>query len=648
MVKKTSRPARVSPSAPAPGTPALTGRGATAAVLLAALALIGLAFWPAVHGGFVYDDHQQIEDNPLIQQAQLLGKALTSDVWAFSGNAVETTSNYWRPLFVATLAVEYHWFGAHPFGWHLVNLALHGLATLLAFFALRGMGARPEVCAAVTLLFAVHPAHVESVAWISGSPDPLATSLLLGAFLCHLRARARGGLGTRGGALALFAAALLCKEIAIVFPLVVFGSELVLDSGDHLPRRKPRRSPFGPALRAALPYLAVTAVYLAIRVALVGMTHVIPPGAPGLDGVVLTAPALLLFYLRRIFLPLHPGPSYPLAPVATASLHDFVLPLVAAAILALGAWWLSRRQRVERLALLWFLLPLAPVFDVRSFIPEDVAHDRYLYLPLFGALAFAFAAATAALERRLAPSRVAAVVAGGGLGLALVLLPVTRATTAVWTSDVTLWEAGIHSNPHTAFPHVQLADAYRRAGRIAEARQQLAQALALNPGVTAARLGLAALDRQAGHLAEAEQNVRVVLTHFPDLAPAIELLGLVYQDEGRYEEAIPLFERGRRALPYRRALYTVNLAVLDRLTGRAAASRRELESLVPELPATRDPKVLSAWFYLGDLHREVGEVAPAIDCYRRYLAATEGLDPREVARLRQAAAVALQSLGAGP
>jgi protein O-mannosyl-transferase len=377
------------PTERAPGP--LAGRGGAALVLVGAFVLVVLAYGSAIHGQFIYDDQRQILQNPLIQEPRLLGKALVSDVWAFSGVEGKTWSNYWRPIFVAGLSLQYALFGADPTGWHVTNIALHFLATALGFFVLRALGARPAACAIATWLFAVSPVHVESVTWVSGSPDPMTASLLFAAYLCYLAARLKPGWGLRIVGLAAFAAALLAKEIAIVFPAIILVSELAFQE------RRP--GAVRASLVATVPYLGVAVVYLAVRFSLVGMQHITPPGAPGLDGVVWSAPSLLLFYLRHAFFPFGLGPSYPFKPVTGAGVSGstFFLPLAVVLVLALGAYLLCRRDRIYRLVLPWFVFPLIPVFDVRAFIPEDVAHDRYLYLPLFGALAFVAVAAAESL-----------------------------------------------------------------------------------------------------------------------------------------------------------------------------------------------------------------------------------------------------------
>jgi protein O-mannosyl-transferase len=637
--KQTRRPAPQRAVA-APETPSgpLAGRAGTALVLGIALVLVVLAYSNAVQGQFVYDDQKQIVRNPLIQNQQLLGKALTSDVWAFSGPGDRAASNYWRPLFIAWLSLHYSLFGMDPAGWHATNIGLHFLATLLGFFVLRSFGARPEVCAAVTWLFAVSPVHVESVTWISGSPDPMVTCLLFAAYLGYAASRRARRWLWRTVSLLFFCGALLCKETAIVFPAIVFAAELVLQ--ENLRTRRAWARAAGPALKATVPFLGVAAVYLAVRASLVGLERIVPPGAPGIGGVLLTLPSLLVFYLRHAFWPFGLGPSYPPHAVSgdTLSFTTLLLPLLLVAAVAWGAVLLLRRGAVYRLALPWLVFPLAPVLDIRSFVSEDLVHDRYLYLPLFGALAFAASAAAEAWTR-LRPGRGArrgTAFAAAGLVLAALLVPATRSYNRAWMDEVSLWERGVRSNPETAFPHAQLGEAYRRAGRFTDARRELERALALNPGITTAHLALAALAQKEGRLGEAEQHLHLVLAQYPDLSGALDLLGIVYQGEGRLDDALAAFERSRRAAPALRAMTTVNIAIVHKLAGRSDLARRELESLLGgELETARDPNVIRAWWFLGELSREAGEKEKAIAYFERYLAATDGLTSPDVAGLRK-------------
>jgi tetratricopeptide (TPR) repeat protein len=595
-------------------------------VLGVAIVLTVLAYSNAVGGKFVYDDEKQIATNPLIQEPRLFAKALVSDVWAFTGEQGKAWSNYWRPLFITWLSWNWRWFGSNTAGWHVGNIVLHAIATSLGFFVLRRLGLKPEVCAIATWLFAVHPAHVESITWISGAPDPMLASFLFGSYLCHLAA---SSWFARAAALALFAGALLCKEIAIVFPAVVLFTEAVLPRAPS----EPIGATALRSLRVSLPFVGVALVYLIARSA-VGMRHIVPPGAPGLDGVVLSAPSVLVFYIRHALFPIALGPSYPLSPVTAENLSfgNFVLPLAIALALAYGVFRLLRRDVGYRLTLLWFLLPLAPVFDVRSFIREDFVHDRYLYLPLFGALAFVIMAVWELSARAGVTGKALAI---AGLALAVALVPVTRAYNRAWMDEVSLWERGVRSNPETAFPHAQLGGAYRQAGRLGEAKTEFERALALNPGITTAHIGIAAVLFREGRLDEAESHLKTVLDQYPDLAPALDQLGLVYEKEGRIEDAIAVFERARRAIPYRAALYTVNVAVLHRMANRSNEAQRELESILDRLETTTDPSVLRGYWYLGELYREQGQTDRAIALYEKYLTATATMVAPDVVARRK-------------
>src|SRR5215203_39545 len=149
-------------------------------ILIALIAFV--VFANSLSGNFVYDDNRQILRNPLIQDSTLYGKALTSDVWAFKADGTIAASNYYRPTFAAWLILNFLIFGASPFGWHVLNLLLHIIVCVLAFLLLRRWNLSNYASFAVAMIFAVHPVHTESVAWISGAPDLLFSAFLLGAF----------------------------------------------------------------------------------------------------------------------------------------------------------------------------------------------------------------------------------------------------------------------------------------------------------------------------------------------------------------------------------------------------------------------------------------------------------------------------------
>src|SRR5262249_17917775 len=156
--------------------------------------------------GFVYDDQNQILSNPWIWQPRFLPDLLTRGVWSFQ---VNEPSNYYRPIQTFIYFVNGQIFGRSPFGFHLTNVLMHALAPAAALFLLRRVTA-PGVALFAASLFAVHPAHVESVAWISGSTDVdcalfLFLCLLAWSRSCAAGGRSRVALGALAGLLFLAA-----------------------------------------------------------------------------------------------------------------------------------------------------------------------------------------------------------------------------------------------------------------------------------------------------------------------------------------------------------------------------------------------------------------------------------------------------------
>ena len=266
--------------------------------------------------GFVYDDVPQILNNPAIHSWRLVPQYFTSHVWA--AIYPNSSGNYYRPLFLLWLKLNYALFGTKAAGWHMTNIACHVLATWLVFrIAQLLLDDRPMAFVAA-LIFGLHPAHVENVAWISGVSDPLMACFLLGSFWAFQRSREpraasreqphdeKGGIGllaARGSkleaamSLALFALALLSKETAIVLPVLIFAFVLIFERDDEAGSGLGRRSLA--AVQESAPYLLLVLVYGIARYrALGGWSH---PTIPiGWTEVVLTWPAVLWFSAFRL------------------------------------------------------------------------------------------------------------------------------------------------------------------------------------------------------------------------------------------------------------------------------------------------------------------------------------------------------------
>ncbi len=252
-----------------------------------------LVYWNSLGGGFVWDDRFLIVDNPRIQSFSRLSELLTHD-YVFIAET-DLAYGYFRPVSSLSVALDYRIWGADPFGFHFTNLLLHAASSLLVCLLALGLGARRAVAWATGWLFAIHPIHTESVAWIAGRTDLLAFLLAGASFGLFLLVERPGGTLARrlaqGGSLALLALALLAKEMAAVVPLwiacVVFWRSPPAGFGARLER----------ALRVAAPWLVIVVLYAIVRFFVLVVP---PPDVPAehtLARAMLSAPPTIVRYL---------------------------------------------------------------------------------------------------------------------------------------------------------------------------------------------------------------------------------------------------------------------------------------------------------------------------------------------------------------
>lgn len=538
-------------------------------LLALALALTLLSYIAICRFDFVYDDHQQVEQNPAIRTWDHLPTYFTSHLWANAAN--EQSSNYYRPLFLVWLRLNYLVFGGNAAGWHATSLLLHLLATFLVYIAARnllkmsGMES-PETVAAITaLIFGLHPVHTEPVAWISSSSELMVTCFLLGALACYAQAR---GTSTKwmAGAVALFCLAMLTKETAVAFVPVVLACELLLRR-----RTTEKFSWIKNAAVAMLPWVIPAAGYLWLRkIALGEMAH--PQNTYSTATVIGSVPALLGFYARHLVWP-HPlAILYDLRPATSAGIAQLLLALVIVIAVGAAVATLARWNRVAGVAACWLLVMLLPVLDVRLLRTDAWVQDRYLYLPSFG-----FAVLIA-----LSLSRLTAGAADTWKPAVLALLAIAMGATAAratspWENDLLLFENAVAVAPHNAFAESNLATQLMLRDDNVRARALLLDSLARDPHawMTAYNLGyleyrigdlpaaekhlqqaieidsrnrnqfllLGITEKRMGKLANAEALLRKTAVFWPE-APFVHItLAEVLEQEGRYDDALAEFSK---------------------------------------------------------------------------------------------------------
>ena len=276
-----------------PGWKQWIGRRGVAQTLACALAF--LVYVPTLGFQFVYDDKPQIIENPAIHSWRYLPNYFTSHAWAELYPHV--SGNYYRPLFLLWFRLNHAMFGLDPKGWHLTTILCHVAATYLVFGLVRRLAASPWIAFSAATLFALHPVHIESVAWVSGVTDPLMAIFLIGSFLAYLRFREGRRWGWMAWALLLFALGLLEKETAVVLgPLVFVYAWLYAEQRAWLSR-------LVIALKHCVGFLGLTILYLPLRAhVLRGLSHSVTPLK--WSTMALTEPSVLWLYVRHLLFPI--------------------------------------------------------------------------------------------------------------------------------------------------------------------------------------------------------------------------------------------------------------------------------------------------------------------------------------------------------
>ncbi|MCB1057740.1 MAG: tetratricopeptide repeat protein [Acidobacteria bacterium] len=648
-------------------------RGWLAAAVLVAATL--WVYWPVTGYGTVgYDDPIYLEDNPVVMQG-LSGEGL---VWALTtGHA----SN-WHPLTWLSHMLDVELFGRDWGAHHAVSAVLHALSAVLLLLFLERATGRLGPAMAAAALFALHPIHVESVAWLSERKDVLSTLLAWVALLAYLGWCWRPTRGRYAAVVVLLVLGLAAKPMLVTLPFVL----LLLDLWP-LERWAPAQG--WPALR---PRLVEKLPLFALALASSVVTLVVQRAGgavSGLAGVPLgerlaNAAVSYVAYLGKLLWPVDLAVFYPHRgmPLLTVWLGALVL----LGVLSVLAWRARRGRPWWTVGWAWYLGTLVPVIGLVQVGAQSMA-DRYTYLPSVGLfVAAAFSVAELGPVFRISAAAWGRASAAVATGLVLLLAVAAHRQVEVWRDSETLFRHALEAtgdnavmanllgatlldkgdtagalpylrrsaelDPSSAEVFNNLGVAAQREGRSADALARFRAALDRDPGYAEARVNLANTLVDEGRPQEALAEYEKVLATDPDDVAALHNLGLALAGLGRTAEAERRFAaalaldpdrpglegdlanallqlgRADAALEhYTRALerapgdvfVRINRAQALALAGRLGEARNELEAVVRSAPA--NPR---AHFFLGLVAVATGDAQAAAEQVQRL----ETLDPR--------------------
>lgn len=505
-------------------------------IILAVVLLAPLAVYvSALRYQFVFDDPDQIVYNAAVHSASSIPHYFTSDVSPHA--SPDEVGNFYRPVFLLWLLVNYKVGGLNPLWWHATSLAVHLLATLLVYLLAFRLS-RDEVLAGGTaLLFGLHPVHIEAVAWISGVTEPLMVVFFLSAFLCFIRSRESDPKSRWWllASLGLFVVAVLEKETAIVLPAVIFFYEWLLGSNGAAEAGERTRL-LRKSIASALPYFGLTAIYLVARfLALKGLGHAITP-LP-LKTIILTWPSVWMFYARLLVWPIGLSAFYDTPYITSLNARDFIGPALAIALIGVALYYWSRRSRLVAFFSIWMVLPLLPLLNVSVFKDGEIAHDRYLYLPSIG---FCVLVAVAVRHFKLGATRldgVRVVQMLFFLGIACFFGIATWRQESIWASDLSLATRGVAIAPGNTIAANNLGKELALRGEYDSAIPLFRQVTDRKPGYWLANFNLGYVYYRVGNLPEAERYLKKAVELNPNDAAGHRILGYTLLEVGRADEA---------------------------------------------------------------------------------------------------------------
>jgi len=590
-------------------------------LLPALLVVVAAVYHPAWHGGLLWDDEGHIT-RPALRSLHGLWRIWTE---------VEATQQYY-PLLHSAFWLQSRLWGDVVTGYHLVSIGLHALSAWLLAVTLRRLAVPGAVLAAV--VFALHPVHVESVAWISELKNTLSGVFYLTAALAYLRFDETRAPRAYALALCCFVLGLLTKTVVATLPvslLLVFWW---------------RRGRID-LQRDVVPTLPFFALGLAFGLLTVWVERTVI-GAEGAEFAftpldrILIAGRAIWFYLGKLAWPSDLTFIYARWEVASSEWWQFLYP-VGVLVLVVALWTLRRWSRAPLAALALFVVALFPAlgfFNVYPFRYAFVA-DHFQYLASLPIIAFASAAIASAAARWMpltSATAVALVLVGAPLGT------LTWRQSHDYVDAERLYRATIDRSPSSWMAHNNLALLLLDQGRVEDARRHLDEALRLNPGIPEHRLNVGRLLLAEGQPVEALPHLQAAVELNPRSVSAQNNLGVALMRLGRLDEAASRFEEVVRLQPDRAEAHANLADALHRLdrTAEAATHAERALDLDPRLPAAHntagllamahgahdearasfsravdlDPRSADAWVNLGVALQHVGrpgEAAAALE-----------------------------------
>ncbi len=499
-------------------------------LLLALVTLV--AYLPATRNGFLYyDDDQYVTANNVV----LAGLTPAGVVWAF------TTCYFsnWHPLTWLSHMADCTLFGVNPAAHHFVNVLFHALNAALLFSLLRRLTQKIWPSAFVAALFAWHPLHVESVAWVSERKDMLSTFFALLALLAYARFADEKSRRCYWLAVFCFVLGLMAKPMLVTLPCLL----LLLDFWplQRFPISNFIFPVFAKLLAEKIPFFLLAAASCVVTLFAQHGAMATLEAVP-LPWRLANAAVSAVRYLQKIIWPMDMAVAYPLTRLSSVSV---ILAVAVLLVVTLAAWHVRWTRPYFLSGWCWFLGTLVPVIGLVQ-VGATAMADRYTYIPAIGIFLIVAFGVNEAAGRLPSLKKLFAALAAVVL---LVCLAMTQYQLHYWRDSETLFRHAIAVTKNNDVARCNLGYVFEQQGRYDEALAEYRAALQINPGHYQVRFPIGNMLAQLGRNGEALAEYRECLRLNPQVPMLHNAAGCALAALGETGGALAEFAKAERLEP---------------------------------------------------------------------------------------------------
>lgn len=496
-------------------------------------------FAPSLRNDFVWDDIKVIQNSSHSLKASRVSSMLIPRV------EKSKKQRYYRPVVFASMVLDRAVWGISPFGFHLSNTLFHSVSTVLFYLMALlvlgefRVGRREEMALLSSLLFALHPMHVESVSWVSGRTDVLCGLFFFPAFIFYVLSYRKPWFLLLSAVFFFFS--LLSKEVAIAFPAAVLGFDIA--SGRVRSRGNVLKYTICGILVLVYLYLRGRAFVIIPEVSYVRVGQSIGEGYQ-IWGVLKVLLNSYIFYIKELVFPFNFNAFISTVPEGFYHLFSSILVMLLLSILGLLS--LRNREGVIAFGVSWVFATLAPSSIIAiSWIATTPLAERYLYVPSAGYCVLIGYLIVRAGET-VKPQK-AVWIAASILCLSYLFFTIDRQS--VWRNNVTLWEDTSKRSPNAFITHINYGEALKEAGRRDEAIREFLTVFE-NPKIltsdrmkalAANSIGIVYLDK--GDRDRAEEWFHRALSYYPEYGDACYQIGFIHFIKGDPKNAEEWFHK---------------------------------------------------------------------------------------------------------